>query len=275
MMWTSSTKTVSRLRNSARTTARPTATSPAATAIVKTANTWPIRSWVLAPKAMKLMLAAFIISSIDMRMTMALRRVRTPRTPMVNSTRLKIRASTGGIGTAGPSVFLARQDDRADHRHEQEHGGDLEGQQVVLIERPADLLQVYPLGREVHRRAERGRKAAAGRDVDEQPRRRQAHQRRDGGVHPHARSDPGAEIHQHDDEQEQDEDPARVHQHLDRGHELGPQQDVDPGHAQEREDEIDGRMDDVAAPDHHQGRQDRYGGQDVEHQRRGRHAYSL
>src|SRR5207245_4774890 len=85
-------------------------------------------------KAMKLMFAAFIISSIDIRMTMALRRVSTPRTPMENSSRLKTRMWLAGTGMLLSSVPLARQDDGADHRHEQQDGGHLERQQVVAVE---------------------------------------------------------------------------------------------------------------------------------------------
>src|SRR6266487_5260940 len=98
---------------------------------------------------MKLTFAAFMISSIDIRMMMALRRVSTPRTPMANRSRLKTRAWAGGTGTVVSSVLLARQDDGADHRHEQQHRHDLERQQEIPVERPADLLQVAPLGREV------------------------------------------------------------------------------------------------------------------------------
>src|SRR5438093_1018859 len=132
---------VSRFRYRARTTASPTATSPAATAMVNTLNTCPARSCMRRPKAMKLMFAAFIISSIDMRMMMALRRVRTPRTPMANRSRLKMRACEGGTGTCVSSVFLARQDDGADHRHEQEDRGDLERQEIVDVQRDPHLLE--------------------------------------------------------------------------------------------------------------------------------------
>src|SRR2546425_825475 len=101
--------------------------------MVNTLNTWPTMFCSLRLKAMKLMFAAFIISSIDIRMTMALRRVSTPRTPMENSSRLKT-----GMGLAGPgrplsSVFGARQRGGTNHRHEQKNGGDHDRRQVVGV----------------------------------------------------------------------------------------------------------------------------------------------
>src|SRR6267143_1138759 len=140
---------------------------------------------------MKLMLAAFIISSIDIRMTMALRRVSTPTMPIANSSRLKTRAWAGGTGTVVSSVFLARQNDGADHRDEQQHRGDLERQQVLAVERPADLLQISPLGRQVRGSAEAGHESAAGRYVEQQRRGGAPHDRRHRGMHAHAPSGSG------------------------------------------------------------------------------------
>src|SRR2546426_941126 len=140
---------VSRLRKRARTTASPTATSPAATAIVKTAKTCPRRLLSCRLKAMKLTLAAFIISSIDIRMMMALRRVRTPSIPMEKSSRLKTRTWLAGTGMSSLSpsrypdrllALLARQDDRADHRHQEQDRGHLERQEIVAVERLAEAL---------------------------------------------------------------------------------------------------------------------------------------
>src|SRR5580765_7590015 len=142
---------LSRLRNIARTTARPTATSPAATAMVKTANTWPLMALSWRLKAIRFRLAAFIISSIDMRMMMALRRVSTPITPIAKSSRLTTRTWPGGTGIRPSSrPRLARQHDGSDHRDEQQHGGDLERQQRVLEHRLADRLEV-PAGAQARR----------------------------------------------------------------------------------------------------------------------------
>jgi len=63
----------------------PTAASAAATAMTKIANTWPITSCNCAENAIKLMLTAFRISSIDMKMMMMLRRTITPMTPIMKS----------------------------------------------------------------------------------------------------------------------------------------------------------------------------------------------
>src|SRR5256885_9166081 len=119
---------------------------------------------------MKLMFAAFIISWIDRRMTMPLRLVRTTAAPTEIRSRLNTRAWWGGIGTSVSSVFLARQDDGADHRHEQEDRGDLERQQVVAVQDPADLLEVAALGRQIHAAAERRLQAARHRHVQEKDR---------------------------------------------------------------------------------------------------------
>src|SRR5437773_3804978 len=162
--------------------------------MVNTLNTWPTMSCSRRPKAMKLTLAAFIISSIDMRMMMALRRVRTPATPTENRSRLNTRAWWGGIGTAVSSVLLARQDDGADHRHEQEDRGDLERQQVVAVQGIPDLLEVAPLGREVVSRGVAGREPARHRDIQEQDRGGRPHDGGDRGVHADARPERAAQV---------------------------------------------------------------------------------
>src|SRR2546425_326390 len=98
--------------------------------MVNTLNTWPTMFCSLRLKALKLMFAAFIISSIDIRMTMALRRVSTPRTPMENSSRLKTRLGPAGTGMPLSSVLGARHHEGADHPHEKKNGGDPKGQEV-------------------------------------------------------------------------------------------------------------------------------------------------
>src|SRR5439155_1007369 len=155
--------------------------------MVNTLNTWPTMLFSRRPKAMKLMLAAFIISSIDMRMTMALRRVRTPATPTENSSRLNTSAWCGGIGTSDSSGLLARQDDGADHRHEQEDRGDLERQQVVAVEGPADLLEVAALGRQIDTSTPRRPQPARHRHVQEKDRGGGPDDCGHGGVHADAR----------------------------------------------------------------------------------------
>src|SRR5690606_18256530 len=72
---TSSTLTVSRLRKSAITMPRPTATSAAATTITISTNRCPPWSPQARAKPTNARFAAFSISSIDIRITIRLRRV--------------------------------------------------------------------------------------------------------------------------------------------------------------------------------------------------------
>jgi len=78
--------------------ARPIATSAAATVMTKNTNTWPSSESSWRAKATKARFAAFSINSIDMKMTSALRRTRTPINPITNTTPLK--ASIQESGTA-------------------------------------------------------------------------------------------------------------------------------------------------------------------------------
>ena len=87
----SPTFTVSLLENMAITMPRPTAASAAATTMTNTAKTCPITSCNWLENAIRLMLTAFIMSSIDIRMMRMLRRDNTPMTPIVKSTTLSIR----------------------------------------------------------------------------------------------------------------------------------------------------------------------------------------
>ncbi len=81
----SSTLVDERLRKIATRMPRPTTTSAAATTITKNASTWPSRAPLTLAKAMNDRLTALSISSTHMNTTMALRRIRTPATPMPNS----------------------------------------------------------------------------------------------------------------------------------------------------------------------------------------------
>ena len=64
--------------------ARPTATSAAATVMMKKTKICPFMAAYWREKATKARLAAFSISSMDMKTTMALRRISTPSAPMMN-----------------------------------------------------------------------------------------------------------------------------------------------------------------------------------------------
>src|SRR5262245_58703707 len=65
--------------------ARPTATSAAATAIIKNTNTWPDGSFNRLENATSKRLTSLSINSIHIKMMIAFRRYSTPSTPMVNS----------------------------------------------------------------------------------------------------------------------------------------------------------------------------------------------
>src|SRR6266850_2591335 len=104
--------------------ASPTAASAAATAITKNTNTWPPTPRPCA-SATNVRFTALSISSTHIKITMALRRIRTPATPSVKS--------TAEIARAGLSSMLQLplcEHDGADDRREQQHAGDLEGNEV-------------------------------------------------------------------------------------------------------------------------------------------------
>ena len=73
--------------------ARPTTASAAATVMTKMAKTcpWSIVWGKYRAKAMKLRLTPFSISSMDMRMAMAFRRVSAPNTPRLKMIPPRIR----------------------------------------------------------------------------------------------------------------------------------------------------------------------------------------
>jgi hypothetical protein len=64
--------------------ARPTATSAAATAMTKKTKICPLKDLEDAGERHKNKIAAFSINSMDMKMISGLRRMSTPRTPIVN-----------------------------------------------------------------------------------------------------------------------------------------------------------------------------------------------
>src|SRR5436309_101654 len=173
--------------------------------MVNTLNTWPTMFCSLWLKAMKLMFAAFIMSSIDIRMTMALRRVSTPRTPTENSSRLKTRMWLAGTGMALSSVLLARQHDGADHRHEQQNRGDLERQQVVAVQGVTQQLDVPSPAGCGRPQGQRAGEPPRRVDVQDHADDRDADDPGQGGVHAEAGPQRVAQGHQHDGEQEQDQ----------------------------------------------------------------------
>src|SRR5207244_3542573 len=81
----------------------------------------------------------FNMISTERRMISGLRRTRTPSAPVTKSSA----ASTRYQPTSGPCIVLQRpcmraEYDAADRRNEQHDRGDLEGEQVVGEEEPAD-----------------------------------------------------------------------------------------------------------------------------------------
>ena len=73
------------------TIASPTATSATVMEIVNSVKISPVRSPWKRANATRLMLTAFSISSIPSRMPTALRRVRTPKRPMENTSAARTR----------------------------------------------------------------------------------------------------------------------------------------------------------------------------------------
>src|ERR1051325_1441235 len=80
-----------RLRYSATMSARPTATSAAATVMMKNTITWPLRLSLNREKETSARFAELSISSSDIYITRRLRRTRTPSKPSAKSSALTIR----------------------------------------------------------------------------------------------------------------------------------------------------------------------------------------
>src|SRR5438093_1874361 len=110
--------------------ARPTAASAAATVITKNTNTCPATPCTCA-NATNVRFTALSISSTHMKMMIALRRVSTPTTPIVNSTAEK-NSDSGSIDSP------PAEDDGTDDRHEQQDARELEGEQVIREQRSRD-----------------------------------------------------------------------------------------------------------------------------------------
>src|SRR3954453_11571705 len=123
-----------RLRKISSTMAKPTPTSAAAMAITKRANTWPMTLSRKALKAIRLMLTALSISSIDRSTSNAFLRASTPYTPRQKMTAAKSRNSFRYTGSV-PSC----QRHRADEGGQQEDRGHFERDHVGAEDRVADL----------------------------------------------------------------------------------------------------------------------------------------
>src|SRR3954451_12919747 len=105
--------------------ASPTAASAAATVMTKNTKTCPATPYACA-KAMNVRFTALSISSTHMKMMIALRRVSTPTTPIVNRTAEK------NSDSASIRFPPSRQGYRSDDGCQQQHARDLEGQQILV-----------------------------------------------------------------------------------------------------------------------------------------------
>src|SRR5215216_2986294 len=191
----------------------------------------------------------------------ALRRASTPYTPALNRNAANTSGYISGIAGSPRLSVAAGEDDGADQGGQQQHADRLEGQHVVAEQRFADGggggggLVLDPLAAEGVGQEQREGEEHAGPD----------HESPDPGPQgvvqdPAADRGPG----QHDPEQDQDHDRAHVDDHLHEGHERGGQEQVDPGDAGQGDDQVEGRVDDVAAGHHQQPGQPADQGQDQE-----------
>src|SRR5512138_2262247 len=129
----SSATTVLRRRYTEITSARPTATSAAATAKTMIAKTCPA-IWVTFPyrqKAARLMFTELSINSMPSRIATAFRRESTPNNPILKSAAAKMRYQERGTMCA--SLFPVERDvDRAYQCRHQQHGRHFERQDVGI-----------------------------------------------------------------------------------------------------------------------------------------------
>src|SRR5690242_381139 len=109
----------------------PTAASAAATAMTKSTNTCPPIPNTCA-NATKVRFTALSMSSTHMKITMALRRNRTPATPMVNRIAEIARAELSTL------EFPLREHDGAHDCREQQHARDFERNQIRVEQRIGD-----------------------------------------------------------------------------------------------------------------------------------------
>src|SRR5256712_12697661 len=176
---------------------------------------------------------ALSISSTHMRMTTALRRMRTPATPRKNRiAETAMNAPTGMLMRRAPRSFVVplHEDDRADHRREQQHRRDLERERVVAEDARRERREIAAarcrLARVAEREREEGDEDTDRRYEERGPRSLSLKEQPVGTV---------ALRREHHPAQDQDGDRAYVNEHLERGDRLGPEEHEHPGHAEERE----------------------------------------
>src|ERR1041384_2830413 len=243
--------------------ARPTAASAAATAMTKNTKTCPPNPRLCA-SATNVRFTALSMSSTHMKMMITLRRNSTPATPSTNST-----AEIASAGLRSILELSLRQDDGAHDRSEEQHAGDLEGNEVGVEQRIGDgaddaLMILQPLdgaGRQLDRRRE-GR--LSDRLQQQQERTRQDRGGQERGRPSDIRRSRATQVEQHDHEQEQHHDRAGVHQDLEHGDELRVEQYEEGGQREQRDDEPERAGDGVPARDAEQRARDRDAAKDPE-----------
>src|ERR1051325_8719764 len=202
--------------------ASPTAASAAATVMTKNTNTCPATPYDCA-NATKVRFTALSISSTHMNTMIALRRINTPNTPIVNNTAEK-KSASASISFLRFSALLAEHH-RANDRGEEQNTRHLEGQQIFVEQRAGDrrnrarLVDLLRGEARGQRQIDRRPRPRQREDLGEQ---RQPH--RAGAELPSQAAHVGRvaapEVEQHDHEQKHDHDRAGVYQDLNGADEL-------------------------------------------------------
>ena len=148
------------------------------------------------------------------------------------------------------------EDDRADHRHQQDQPGDLEREQEAAVEHLARARRCWAgaaTGIVARRRAGVAR-ADGDDDLGQQHQRDQQPERQVAGEARAQRREVDVEHHHH--EQEQHRDRADVDDHQQHRDELGADQQHQPGGVEEGEDQPQHAVHRVAREDHRHRRSD-------------------
>lgn len=163
-----------------------------------------------------------------------------------------------------PSLLLFRQHNRADHGDQQQDGGHLERQEILIEEDHSHLAEVihavdcrFGTRDRACRHAAEGQQVDRFRDQDERQPARQGSLPRDGFARRKL-----VRAQQHDDEQEQHHDGARVNGDLRHGDERRAEEQIEHRHRREIQHQEQRRVDRVAAQRHAQRGRDGDEGED-------------
>ncbi len=221
--------------------ARPTAASAAATVMTKNTITCPSIEWSGAASATKARLTAFSMSSIDMKMTITLRRTSTPDAPIAKRTRRR-GPDTYSIGTTvsprprlasttAPTMATSSRIEVISK--DSSVVGEQRSAPVPRRSRTRDRwLQRRPAARRVAGRTRRARRRASPPTPSAVSATRSA-----------AASGSRLEVEQHDHEQEQHHDRAGVDDHLKERHQLRVEQNEHHGDQEQRHHQRQRRID--------------------------------